>query len=434
MKTTLAMAGVGMLLGIAGVRAAEPWSLERAISFALTNSPEARISAKRILAAQASLAEANAAFWPKLEFQSGYTRTDNPMMVFGSILNQRAYPGPALDFNDVPDVDDLNTRGVLTMPLYTAGRNRALRQAAKAGESASKAEAAAVRNALGFEVARAYYTIWKSAEFIRAAEGAVKSFENNVGTAEKRFAAGSLLKTDVLDLQVRLAQAREDLVRARNAHALSLRALRNLLGVEDTEFAIVETPPPGLAVPGETAVERAELAAAAERERAAREQVKGAQAGYYPRLSAFGSLDYDYGWRYDRGGGSYAAGALVQWDIWDGKLTRARVRQAEANLATAEEQSRKLRLDVDLELERARLDLRAADEALAVTEQVVEQAQESADLTRARFEQGQALSTQLMDAETALLSARVRRAQALSDRHIAVSALRSALGLPQFRN
>jgi outer membrane protein TolC len=38
-----------------------------------------------------------------------------------------------------------------------------------------------------------------------------------------------------------------------------------------------------------------------------------------------------------------------------------------------------------------------------------------------------------LDAETALLNARVRRAQAESDRNIAVAALRAALGLPQLQ-
>lgn len=52
-------------------------------------------------------------------------------------------------------------------------------------------------------------------------------------------------------------------------------------------------------------------------------------------------------------------------------------------------------------------------------------------LTRKRFEQGSVLSTQLLDAETALLSARVRRAEAEADQRIAVAALRKALGWPQ---
>jgi outer membrane protein TolC len=77
------------------------------------------------------------------------------------------------------------------------------------------------------------------------------------------------------------------------------------------------------------------------------------------------------------------------------------------------------------------LDLKAANERLGVTEQVVAQASESAGLTRARFEQGAALSTQLIDSETALVAARVRRAEAEADQQIAIAALRKALALPQ---
>ena len=63
--------------------------------------------------------------------------------------------------------------------------------------------------------------------------------------------------------------------------------------------------------------------------------------------------------------------------------------------------------------------------------EAVEQAAESARLTRDRFEQGLALSTQLIDSETALVAVRVRRAEAESDQRIAVAALRKALALPQ---
>jgi outer membrane protein TolC len=240
-----------------------------------------------------------------------------------------------------------------------------------------------------------------------------------------------LLKTDVLDIEVRLAQAREDFIRARNANALAGRALRNLLGIEEGEFVVADSAPTVTAPDSGDFSRRAELGAARQRERAAQEQVRGAKSGYIPRVNAFGSLDYDYGWKYESGGGSYTAGAFLQWDLWDGKLTRAKVSEANANLEFAREEQRKIRLALDLEVEQARLDLQAANERLGVTDQAVAQAAESASLTHARFEQGVALSTQLIDSETALVAARVRRAEAEADLQIAVAALRKALALPQ---
>jgi len=420
---------VGAMVLIA--QAAEPWTLEHAVAFALTNSPDARIAAHRIAAAQAGIEQANSAFWPRLAFQSGYTRTDNPMYSFGNILNQRSY-SPSINFNDVPDTDNLNVRGLVTMPLYAGGRSLADKTAAKANTAAARREAEGVRNALGFEVVRAFFTVQKTRRFIEAAQAAVSSYEANVAIAQKRLEGGTLLRADVLDLEVRLAQAREDLVRARNAQALALRTLQNLLGVEESDLSVADTAPTLNAPEATTAQPRPELAAAHERARAAEAQVRSAKSGYQPRVSAFGSLDYDYGWELDGDGESYSAGVLLQWDLWDGRLTRSKVAEARANHEAAQEQERKLRLAFNLEAEQARLDLQQATERLAVGEKTVAQAEESLQITRKRFAEGQALTTQLLDSQTALTAARVRRAEAETDRQIAIAALRKALALPQF--
>jgi outer membrane protein len=410
--------------------AAAPWTLEQAISHALANSPDARLAAQRIAAAQAGLKQANAAFSPQLQFGSSYLRTDNPMLVFGSILNQRAFAA-GLDFNDVPDIDNANVKGLLTMPLYAGGRNAAARESAKANTDAARKNAEAVRNALAFEVARGFCTVLKAREFIKATEAGVRAFETNQTLAVKRMNAGSLLRADLLDVEVRLAQAREDLVRARNANTLALRILRNLVGVEQGEFEVASTAPAAAAPDSGDFSGRPELAVSAHRQRAAEAELRRAGSGFRPRINAFGSLDYDYGARTGSEGGSYTAGIALQWDLWDGLLTQAKREEAKAVLQAAREEERKLRLALDLEVEQARLALREANERLVVLVKAVALAGESADLTRVRFEQGIAIPTQLIDAETALLSARVRFAEAQAEQRIAVAALRKALGLSQ---
>ncbi|HOK77494.1 MAG TPA: TolC family protein [Verrucomicrobiota bacterium] len=427
-KAVTSLAILGAML--ANVEA-EQWTLQRALSHALTNSPDARIAQQRITAARAVIDQANSALWPQLQFKSTYVRTDNPVMVFGSLLNQRSIDLGTLDFNNVPDVDNLNVRGVVSMPIYTGGQITAARKGATANAESIKQDARAVRNTLGFEVARAYHTIMKARGFVRATEAAVASYENNVAIARKRHEAGTMLKSDVLAVEVRLAQAREDLVRARNGLALATRALRSLIGVDDESFEVAEDAP-SVEVPSELDFSgRPELASLEQKRRAAEAAVQGAKSGYLPKVGVFGSLDYDHGWRFNGDGGSWTAGAMLEWNLWDGKATRARVNEARANLEMIDEHDRKLRLGLDLEVEQARLGLKEADERLEVTSTVIAQAEESVQLTRARFEQGLALATQLIDAETALTAARVRRAEAEADRNIAIAALRKALGLPQ---
>jgi outer membrane protein TolC len=289
----------------------------------------------------------------------------------------------------------------------------------------------AVRHTLGFEVARAFYSVHKTREFIRATEAAVQGFESSLAIARQRFEAGTALRQDVLDVEVRLAQAREEQVRARNASTLALRALRGLLGVDDPLLEVSDAVPAMAEPAPDIQPVRPELLAASFRTHAAEAQVRQARSGYLPRVNAYGRYDYDEGWQFDGSGDSYTAGVHLQWDLWDGDLTRARVKEAQAQLEAAREEERKLRLALDLELEQARLNLKESSERLAVTGRTVEQAAESLQLTRSRFEQGLALATQVIDAETALTAARVRRAEAEADRRIALAALRRALGLAQ---
>ncbi|HEV2456367.1 MAG TPA: TolC family protein [Verrucomicrobiae bacterium] len=428
MKTPLVLAGLVFATLLA--RASQPWTLERAIDYALVHNPDARIARQRIDAAQAGLEQADAAFWPQAHFQSSYTRTDNPMMVFGDILNQRAY-NSSLNFNDVPNADNLNVEGMVTVPLYAGGKNAASHAAAKANAMAARQSNQAVRNELAFEVVCAFQTVLKTRAFIQATEAEVNASEHNLAVAQKRFQNGALIKSDVLDIEVQLSQAREDQIQAQNAETLAILTLKNLLGIEDNDFTVAETVPTAVTPVGDDFSNRPELMAAAEHAEAARETVRGAKSGYKPQVSAFGSLDHNYGWVTGGNGNSYSGGIMLQWDLWDGLLTRSKTHEAQANLDSSREDERKLRLAIAFEVQQARLDLDAANQRMLVTEKSVDQAEESERLTRARFEQGLAISTQLIDAETAVTTARVRRAQAESDQRIAVAMLRKALALPQ---
>jgi outer membrane protein len=421
-----------ILLGltwIPALGASEPWTLERAVQTALTNNPDARLAQHRIAAARAGQLQADSALWPLVQLNTSYGITDNPTRVFGAALNQRSFDFGLIE--DVPDVDTFNAHGLVVMPLYRGGQVRAARRESAARVQAARSADLAVRQALAFEVARTFFTLQKTRAFIQATESAVEAFEANLVVAGKRQAAGTALKNEVLDVEVRLAEARENLVRSRNADALARQALGTLLAVEEPVTDLELATPDIAAPPPSTPVARSELQAAEQQRRAAEAALERAKGGRMPAVNAYGRYDYDHGWRFNSGGGSYTAGVELQWNLWDGQLTRGRVQEAQAAIDTALEQERKLRLAIDLEIAQARLYVQEAEQRLEVTSRVIAQAEESADLTRARFEQGLALSTQMIDAENALTAARFRRAEAEAGRRVAVSALRRALGLPQ---
>jgi outer membrane protein TolC len=416
-------------LAVASTALGATFTLERAVSTAVENSPDARIAESRLASADAMLMQAGAAFQPRVGLQSSYVGTNEPVSVFGFALNQRSF-SQSLNFNDVPSADNWNTKGLVTMPLYAGGKNVAARDAARSGVEAAKLGAEATEQVLAYQTGRTWLMAHKAGALIQAAESAVAALEGNAKLAQARLDGGSGLKADVLDLGVRVAQAKEDLVRIKNARSLALQALKNLMGMEEGEVEITSSAP-SLGVPStSTAPQRPELAAAEEMARAAEFGIRRAKAGWKPSVQAFGSVDHNRGAQFDGDGTNYTAGVMVQWDLWDGKLTKGRVAQAEAEVQQAREEARKLRLGIDLEVQQSRLALTEATERMKVTEKTIALAQESVELTRQRYEQGSALASQLIDAETALTGARVRAAEAAADRLIAIATLRRALGLP----
>ncbi len=407
-----------------------PLTLSDAIAELRENNPDIRIAEKRMREADALIQQADSAIWPKVSFQSVYSRTDNPVGVFGSALNQRSF-APTLNFNNVPDADNLLLRGAIVAPLYTGGEISSARTAARETSAAAERSAQAVTERMTFEIARLFHVIARTDGFVEAAEAAVRSFQENISIARKRLDSGKALKTDVLDLEVRLSQAEADRVAARNGAQIARRALANLLGRSD---GVVEIAGPAdmLDVAGDAQPElRAELQAVARYKAAADAGVRNARSGYYPKFSAFVNGDHNRGWKFNGHSESYTAGVMANWNLWDGGLTRGKVAEAKARAESLDEQERRLRLQIDFEVQQARLNATAAAERLKAANKAVTLAEESVGLTRVRFEQGLALSTQLIDSETALTAARVRREQAKADRNIAIATLRHALGLPQ---
>ena len=154
-----------------------------------------------------------------------------------------------------------------------------------------------------------------------------------------------------------------------------------------------------------------------------------ARGGRRPNVNAFASYQYDHGWKLDRGADGWTAGVSVDVAVFDGGQTSGKIRQASAELVEVREMLRKVSLGIQLEAERARLAHEEATERLAVTAQSVAQAEESASLSRARFERESLLSADLIGAESRLLEARLRRTVAEADERIALVELRRSLGL-----
>ena len=423
-------------LAAAALAPAKVWTAEEAVATALRQHPDVTAARHRIEACRAMLQQVESAWQPQVILSGHYIQTNNALVALIFTMYQRNF-GYASNFdryNRPGWVDDLNLNGKVVYNLYAGGAPTAQRTAAGAGSRAAEEDLRSVQQQLAAEVIKALLNLRKAREGVSALEAGLRAQDASVANARLRFEAGQVLKADLLSLEVQLARTREALSSARHAAALAARAFTFALGSEPSAEPVEVAPEdPGLAnlaPPATTDFSaRPELVALEERQRMAEALVTAARAGNRPTVNAYVAGQYDQGWRFDRHAESLEGGLTLNLNVFDGGRTAGKVRQALAELAQVREQLRKARLGIGLEVEQARLAHADAVERLQVTAAAVLQAEESASLSRARFEQGVLLAAELIGTESRLTEVRLGRVLATADERLALVQLRRALGL-----
>ncbi len=414
------------------VETPEVWTAAAAVKFALNNSPDSHIALQRMAAAQAVINQARVGYFPHLDISGQYGQTNNPIYSFGNILNQGVF-SPTMDFNDPGRTDDLNLKIGIKYRFYNQGRDQANVAAARAGLKKSRLERETVLARLALEVVQGFQTIVRAEEIVAARQSALDAGLASLSVANSRYRAGDLLKADQLNLEVQVSRARENLILAEHGLDLARKIFLNLLGLEQGTVAVNSLVDCAQELPAERSYERRpELKILSAAEEAATALLRAARGGYLPTVDGFASYQYDKGYVETGEGDSWMAGVKINYPLFEGNKTSADVAGAMADLATVRAQRKKIKLGMDLEIKQADLNYRQAVERCRVTEKMVEQAAESARLSRLRFKQGLLLSSELIDIETRLTDAQVSMSVARSNVRVAIADLRWAMGLPQY--
>ncbi|HMP73295.1 MAG TPA: TolC family protein [Kiritimatiellia bacterium] len=410
-------------------------TLDEAISTALAANPGLEAMRHRSAAVAAAVQEARASRYPTLSASLGYTRTDNPPQAFFMTLNQRQASFER-DVNQPSDTD--NFRGSLSasMLLLDGGSRSLATRAASLHHQSAKSHEHAARNDLVAQVTRAYYHVLQAESLVAVFEETVTSIEASLRIAQDRFEAGAVNRTDVLNLDVQLAEAREQLIRVRHARQLAVSTLNLAIGesilphhatLDHTSLTL--TPPPA-DLDIHTIVSRPEWTSAGHAVEATRLEAQRPGRDRLPRLSAFGSIDWDSETLSDPER-SYLAGAILEVDIFTGFRRSAEKARAASLQLEAEANLRALENQLRLELESAHLSARDAWERIEVSTHRLTSADEVYRITLERYQQGAADITELLNAQVSLTQARSHSTSTRFDYAIALADLTRALGATQ---
>lgn len=410
-------------------------TLTDAIRLAFDANPDLTSSVEQIAEADAALARARAEFYPRLGISEQYGVTNNPVTAFMFQLNQ-AQLSLMQDFNNPPTTDNFQTQIRLQQSVYAGERRLHATHAAKAWAAAATMNLAALQNQMVFRVAEAYYRLLQARDLVAVRREAVEQVRQHLEIVQVRFRNDTAVKSDVLTVEVRLAEERESLITAQNQFELAWAVLENVTGAPLVTRALPDAIPAApwsehvdeveAAVAAATS-QRAEIGALASRRQAAADNVLVAEAGKRLGIDVVGDYDAFTG-DFMRGNDSFFVGVVFQLNLFDGGRTRSDVARATARVRELEARERRLMLDIELDVRRAYLQLQDSEERLKVATQAIGQASESLREIEVRYRGQTATITQLIDAQVAQSNARVRRATAQAEVEIARAALERAAG------
>jgi outer membrane protein TolC len=414
-------------------------TIEEAIERAIAQAPSIAEAAAREHAAAATAEARRAAGRPSAAVSSGFLRT-NHVDEFGVPQSDGSL---RILFPDIPS--NYRVRGEMTVPLYTGGRVDALVDAAEAERAGASADGRAATADIRLEVTRAYWTLVTARETTVVLERGLGRTDAWVVDVKSRVDAGLLPPNDVLSAQAQRARQSVRLIQARNQASAAAMDLARLIGVDPTQPLVLTSAvdaPDGrgtLASEEAAALITRALAGRPEREALVARRTSlaltadAARAATRPQVGALAAVEPArpnprFVPRTDEWRTSWDLGVDVRWSVFDGGRARA---ESAAVLAQADAIDQRLRdfdarVAVDirqrlLEIESTRAAQDAAAEAIAA-------ATEAHRVVMERFRAGVATSTDVLDAEVALLEAELERTRLAASLRLSEAGLRRAVG------
>ena len=420
-----------------------PLTLESSIEIALKNSIVLDIAREGVKGATAQKREAITGFLPKFNTSYSYTRLNEaPFSRFQGIPLEAGTLLYSLNGKEIPagTQDNYNWTIEARQPLFTGGGLIANYQATKIGEDAAQIEETAKKQDIVQEVKIAYYDILRAQKILETARQSVEMLTAHRDVAQNYFQVGMIPKNDLLHAEVELANGKQALIKASNAVELTKARFNTIL--KRKIFAPVEIVDVLKYQPFEKPVEecfnialknRPELKIASLRARQAGKLVNAASSEYFPTLG----LVANYG-RYGdnpsvagsdfKDAESWYVMGVASWNFWEWGKTKFRVDASRAKENQAIGTARELNDQITLEIKNAYLILQEAEKQIAVSQQVIEQAEENFRISEERYKESVATSTEVLDAQTLLTKAKSEYANALGDYNINYAKLQRAMG------
>lgn len=379
-----------------------------------------KIATQEFKAAQADYRQSNALFLPSISASHTAMTTTNPLMAFGSKLNQEILTAsdfnPAL-LNDPEQTQNYATKIEVLQPIINVDGIYG-RQAAKAKMEAYQLQTERTKEYLQLELNKAFMQLQLAYKAVQVLEKANTTSEATLRYVENNFKQGYLQKTDVLTVQVRVNEVKNQLQYAKSnvqnaSDYLAFLLQEDMNGkiyrpVENLEDSIVPT-----ANVFTLSENRKDLQAMQKSSEAYRKMMQSGKMSFLPRLNAFGAYEMYDTKILGTAANGYTLGAQLSWSLFDGYKSVGKFQKAKADFQKAELDLQQYKAQSQLELNKTNRQLSDAENKVNLSKLAFEQAQEAYRIRKNRFTQGLEKTTDVLQSETQMAQKELEFLQAV---------------------
>ena len=383
----------------------KPITLNEVLMKVQESNADIKISEFELTEAQGDFTMGNAIFLPTISISHTGMATTNPLMAFGTKLNQEILT--AADFNpnllnDPDQIENYATTLVIEQPLVNMD-GFFQRKAAKSTMEARKQQVYRTKDYLAFEATRAFMQLQLAHKRVEVLEKAVKSALANETMVADRFGEGLLQKADLLQAKVRTTGMENQLISAQSNLSNASDYLAFLMD-EDVAGDYVPTKELELVdyVMGDTdrAIDdRPDVKALELVSQAYRSTYKADKMTFLPRLNAFGSYQLFDDNLFQANSQGYTFGASLSWDAFQGAKRFAKIKKSRATYEKAQVAYEHYRSKSELELQKAGRMLLDAKNRASTSALTLEQSAETLHIRSNRFKEGLESTSELLRAE-----------------------------------
>ena len=404
-------------------------TLKEAIDLSITNSKQLKLSEAKILEASANIKEAEEKRLPEAGVSGAYLYLPvKPNIDLKNSTSANGSPSVSQAIYGIASV---------SVPLYNSGKLKYGIESAKYLEQALKLDADNDRAAVIINTINACINLFKAREAIVLVKDNLTQSQQRVKDLSNLEKNGLLARNDLLKAELQSSNIELTLLDAESNYKLACVNMNLMIGLpEQTELVPDRN---GLALPASVKTieeyeqdalqNRNDIAAITVRKKAADVNIKTIKTDYYPSIAFTGGYIAADIPKFLSITNAVNVGIGVKYNFSSLWKTKTKILSAEAKVKQIQASQEILNDNIRLQINQAYQSYLVSRKKIEVLEKSVIQATENYRITKNKYDNSLATTTELLDADVALLQSKLSVTNAKADSFLAYNKILYAAGI-----